>query len=293
MRETTLTGYMENTQPIKIGIGRQQLLTSIADLAIVKICLNGLEVPYIPGSSLKGCFRSTAVSLAQVKGLTVCSGLSKETCMDMTIVNGVMLRNEIDELIKNGKSSEAMRKFFEKSCILCKIFGSPGYIGKVSFEDAYPVDESGKILDFRIGRRTGIAIDRRNGAVFPGALYDVEYVEPGARFRFEIRCRNLPNYALGLLSAIIRLLNEGQIKIGGFKTRGFGQVRIRNLRVKIRDLRSSKDLNLRALEEGVDMDIDISDIAKIEDNWFMVEEDGAWKLLNRLEDAWWHVTLSR
>ncbi|MCS7132732.1 MAG: CRISPR-associated RAMP protein Csx7 [Aigarchaeota archaeon] len=291
MREITLSGYLENVEPLRIGVGGQQLLTSIVDLAVIKVHLKGFEVPYIPGSSLKGSFRSTAMALVQVKGLTACSGLAKDTCVDKEIEHGVKLRDMIEQLIRTGDSAEAMRKFFENSCILCKIFGAPGYMSRIVFGDAYPMDNVGNLLNFRISKRTGIAINRRTGAVFGGALYDVEFVEPGTRFRFEIRCRNLPNYAIGLLSAVTRLLHEGGVKVGGFKTRGFGRVKVIDPEMKIIDFGESKNLRLRPLEAGVDMEVDVSDIVRIEDGLLIAEGEKAWQLLDRFEKVWWNAKI--
>lgn len=286
MRDAIFSGYIENTGPLRIGAGKQQSLTSITDLPVIRVYLRDFEVPYIPGSSIKGSFRSTAIALAQVKGLKVCNGLPRENCMDMTEMSDVANR------LKLGKSDEAMKEFFKKACILCKIFGAPSYVGKVFFEDAYPIDEDGNLIDFRVGRRVGIAIDRRTGAVYPRALYDVEFIEPGTRFRFKIRCRNLPNYALGLLAAILKLLHAGEVKLGGFKTRGFGQVKLEDLVISVRDFgEKNEKLRLRAIEEGVDMEVDVSDVAEIHNGWLVASGDDAWKLLDRLQQVWWNVKL--
>ena len=292
MREVIFGGYFRNLEPLRIGSGRQSSLTSAVDLAVLRISLRGMDLPYIPGSSLKGCFRSVASALASLKGLDVCSGLAKETCLDLKILDsGRRLGEEIESLMRTNQSAEAMKKFFQHACILCKIFGAPGYIGKVFFEDAYPIDDNGDIMSFRLGTRTGIAIDRRTGAAARGALYTVEYVEPGARFKFRILCKNLPNYALGLLASAMRMVHEGEVKLGGFKTRGFGRVAIEDLKLRIRDFEKPELVDLRALENGVDREVRLSDIARMENGWVVVDGDNAWKALERLEGVWWDAKL--
>jgi len=57
-------------------------------------------------------------------------------------------------------------------------------------------------------------------------LYQVEFVNPGGKFYGSFILNNFPNYGIGLLAEIIEQINQGYIKIGGFKTRGFGSVKI-------------------------------------------------------------------
>jgi len=292
IREAVFEGRLTNLEPLRIGSGRQAPLTSAVDLGLLKIRVQDAEVPYIPGSSLKGCFRSSAIALAHSKGLSVCSGLSKETCMDLRRADsGRTLGDEIELAMRGNRSDEAMEQFFKHACILCKIFGAPGYIGKVSFSDAYPIEEDGGVTHFRLGVRPGIAIDRRTGAVARGAYYNVEYVEPGAVFKFRINSSNLPNYALGLLASIMRLIQEGEVKVGGFKTRGFGRLSVKDLKLRFRDFERPDLINLRPIEEGVENEVRLDDIARRENGWIVVDGGDSWRALERLEEAWWSAKL--
>ncbi|MEM3944828.1 MAG: RAMP superfamily CRISPR-associated protein, partial [Thermofilaceae archaeon] len=81
LRLATIEGWLVNETPLRVGVGMEPPLGSAVDLTI-RVYLGGKSVPYIPGSSLKGIFRSTAIQLARAKGLSVCSGLSGDTCMD-------------------------------------------------------------------------------------------------------------------------------------------------------------------------------------------------------------------
>lgn len=292
MRESTFRGYIENISPLRIGTGREPPLSSLVDLAIIKIRYGGYEIPYIPGSSLKGLFRNQAGKIATSLGLSVCSGLAKENCMGIKTltVRGreYALRSLIDEYMRDGRSSEAMEYFFNNVCIICKIFGSMMYRSRVIFSDAYPTDERGNLLPFKLGSRTGITIDRRTGAVARGALYEVEYVEPGCWFKFEVRCHNLPNYALGLLSSIIKMIDDARIKIGGFTSRGYGSVRIKNLEVLVKSYNSSREGKiLPSLEHAVDEEIDVSDISELRDGLLYFSKDNSWKLIDKLEGVWY------
>ena len=292
LREVLLEGYLVNRGPLRVGTGREPPLGSAVDLAVIRVRLGGRLVPYIPGSSLKGVFRSATVQLARLKGLSVCSGLSGETCMDWeyTELGGATLLSEIQEMLRRGESAEAIKLFHGKACLLCKVFGSPSFTGHVEFSDAYPIGEDGSVLGVPVGVRTGIAINRRTGAVYRGALYQVEYVEPGARFRFSVRATNLPNYALGLLARILRMLNDGWVRVGGFKTRGFGEVAVEGLRLRARGP-TVQGTRMLAVDER-DLEVDLADAASVVQGWLSASGDGAWKALAKLEEVWEGAKLS-
>jgi CRISPR-associated RAMP protein (TIGR02581 family) len=291
IREVVLEGYLVTESPLRIGVGRESPLGSAVDLAVLRINLNGKLVPYIPGSSLKGVFRSTAIQLANRKGLTVCSGLSKGTCMDLRYpeFDGKTLLEKIQEEIRNRNYRRAIELFHEKACLLCKVFGAPSFTGHSEFNDSYPINEKGEVLDAPVGVRTGIAINRRTGAVHMGALYQVEYVEPGARFRFSIRTTNLPNYALGLLAKILRMVNEGWVRVGGFKTRGFGELRVEGLRFAASGptVQGSKLLAVDEKDKEVDLSGDVSSTQR----GLETSGENAWRVLAKLEEVWDNANL--
>jgi CRISPR-associated RAMP protein (TIGR02581 family) len=290
-REVVFEGSFVAESPLRIGVGRESPLGSAVDLAVLRINLNGKLVPYIPGSSLKGVFRSTAIQLANRKGLTVCSGLSKGTCMDLRYpeFDGKTLLEKIQEEIRNRNYRRAIELFHEKACLLCKVFGAPSFTGHSEFNDSYPINEKGEVLDAPVGVRTGIAINRRTGAVHMGALYQVEYVEPGARFRFSIRTTNLPNYALGLLAKILRMVNEGWVRVGGFKTRGFGELRVEGLRFAASGL-TVQGSKLLAVDEK-DKELDLSGNVSSTQRGLEASGENAWRVLAKLEEVWDNANL--
>lgn len=294
LRETKFEGHFVNIEPLRIGAGKEPSLGAPVDLAVLRVCYEGVELPYIPGSSLKGVFRSWATVIAKSRGFRVCSGLGREVCGNIinVKVNGkkVKLNDYIERLLKEDRSNDAMQLFFKHACLICKIFGAPLYVGKVRFSDAYPIDQHGKLLPFSTGIRTGIAIDRRTGAVFRRALYTVEYVELGAKFKFAIRCINLPNYALGLLALILKMIHERQVKLGGFKTRGFGTVKVEDLKFSNRDFATKLPPIMRSLEPNIDEEVDLSGVAELKDGWIISEGDQAWSALKKLEEVWNRVS---
>ena len=291
LRDTIFEGYLVNLEPLRVGSGREAPIGSPVHLAVVRVDYAGRSIPYIPGSSLKGVFRSWAETMAKLKGLEVCSGLSGETCMDQRRFKDRILGRYILDKLRQGESKNAMNAFWKTACLVCKIFGSPSFCGKVFFEDAYPVGEGGSLLPFRTGTRTGIAIDRRTGAVFQRARYTVEYVEPGAKFRFRIACQNLPNYCLGLISKVLKMIRDGHVKIGGFKTRGFGRVTIKELVFRSKDAAAVERSVMESREKGVDVEVDLEGMVDIEDGRLVAKGDKAWKVLDKLERSWAHANV--
>lgn len=294
LREFGISGYIVNTEPLHVGAGREPPLGSLVDSAVLRIKYMGVDIPYIPGSSLKGVFRSTATTIVRSRNMKACSGLSRETCMDLEDVVTEKAEGKLGDVIRNylqgNESKKGMELFFKNACILCKIFGAPSYTGKVTFSDAYPIGNNGELLPFSFDSKTGIAIDRRTGTVYRGALYTVEYVRPGTSFRFSIQCINLPNYAQGLLAVVMGMIQAGDVKIGGLKTRGMGGIRFEKLFIRARDLPKMEEPGLKSLEEGIDESVDFSSLAVLKDGWLTAEGENAWSVLRKLEEVWWHAS---
>ncbi|WP_448578446.1 type III CRISPR-associated RAMP protein Csx7 [Thermosphaera sp.] len=286
MRDIALNWEFVARAPLRVGAGKELIsLKSPVDLATIKISMGGRSTPYIPGSSIKGVFRSVSVQLARSKNIKVCDGVGENTCMTAGKQQGGQLKKAIDEYLRQGMTHEALKVFEENSCVLCKIFGSPGFLSHVHFMDAYPVGEPTTNV------RVGIAIDRKTGAIWKKALYKVEYIEPGARFKAGLRATNLPNYAIGLLVKILRLADQGYVRIGGFKTRGFGLVGVDNIELAINDP-EAKGLKLRPLDK-FDSQVDLEDCASLENGRITVRGDRAKACLEKLERVWESARLGK
>jgi len=207
-------GVIEAVEPLHIGVGRAPSPGSPSDNPIVRIRIGPHEIPYIPGSSLKGVFRSTTESLLRSLGLKSCSPF-------LGLCIGP-IRDRVCQLSRDGQIEEAQKLLDDNLCIACKIFGSASYRSLVVMGDAFAIEGT-----YAVGMRTCVAIDRRRGAAARGRLFNIEYVQPGSLFSFSLCGKNLPNYAIGLLAVIIDYINQGWVKIGGCTSRGFGRVRIR------------------------------------------------------------------
>ncbi|BBG24980.1 hypothetical protein IC006_2314 [Sulfuracidifex tepidarius] len=155
-----------NLSPLRVGTGENREIDE-PDLPTFRY---GKKVA-IPGSSLKGIFRS---SLNKIYG------------------------RDFEELFGSTGNENN--------------FASPLLFTDFVSKEDVPVHE-----------RTHIKIDLSTGGV--SNLFTVEYVPPGITFTGEIISRNLPLlYLLSKLNDVISLLNDRVVRVGGFKSRGYGEV---------------------------------------------------------------------
>jgi len=282
LREAVLSGVLRNVEPLRIGAGRTPAkLAALTDLELIRITIDGKPTPYVPGSSLKGLIRTIATRLARSKGLRVCEGLSKQNCIDR-------FRDEFKRLVEDPSKAIELRKFiWEKTCLLCKVFGAPSYLSHTFFSDAYPIGEP------MLGVKPGVAISRRTGTVKRGSLFFIEYVAPGCKFPFEVRVTNLPNYALALLAACFIEVHEGRERIGGFKTRGFGRVRLEDLKLSLwGEIEFRDDVAILKPLDDHDFEFNVGKVGK-QDNKIVIEGNEATRLLYSLAKAWYSFNASK
>jgi CRISPR/Cas system CSM-associated protein Csm3 (group 7 of RAMP superfamily) len=184
--------------PLRIGTGNEPKPGSQEPLRLLRTKPGG--PPVVPGTALKGLFRSRAEFILR----SVIGGSA--ACLP-------------------GTCGE---------CWTCQVFGygggsdtgprSVGGRAAIRFADAVvsaPAEAA----------RTHIAIDRFTGGVLNGALYSAEGLEAGT---FTIEADLLPGPAAEArraeIAAVLRLvledLNDGIIGMGAATTRGYGSVRI-------------------------------------------------------------------
>lgn len=277
LRVITIEATVINDEPIRIGAGPGKAVFEPVDQVVFKITdmRTSTSMPAIPGSSWKGLFRSTATSISRIHGLDVCDGVPR----GYLCLKG----KEFDAIEKSAPVNEDIAKIRAiitatlRVCLLCLMFGSPGISSHVHFYDSLPKG------DYKLGYKTGVAINRRTGAAQPGMLFTVEYVEPGCKFSFKMRCENLPNYALGLLVEVVDLLNAGVVKVGGLKSRGFGAVHFEDLKISVHSPVQEKYGVVNGALRGLDpLDEDV----KWPSSGLVVEGSDATSLLGDFIKCW-------
>lgn len=202
-----IEGTLVNESPLAIGAGRGTAMGG-SDNPVIRIGGN----PYIPGSTLKGCLRSEAERYVR-------------TYMPDELV--------CDILNPKGDNGEMRRKEKERDsyrpCIVCRVFGGPTIASHLTVRDALP---KGNVS---VEKRTSVSISRVTGGQHPGRLYDVEYVVPNSRFRFEMVLENLDLLGDSREAKIVRylidMLKSGMISIGRRRSIGMGKIRLEELKV--------------------------------------------------------------
>lgn len=192
---------IEPRAPLLIKSGMLSPNPSLPDMQFVRTMTSGGEKVFIPGSSLKGVFRSFSEKvLRTVLPDWACDPFSSNHCG------------------KKLEKAEESARVYKESCLACKIYGNTRLKGRLSFTDAFT---DGQI---KAETRYGAAISRlTNAAVSP---FDIEVLVQG-KFATSLVLENFEVWQLGLLSLALQALNEGLVKIGFGKNRGFGQVSVR------------------------------------------------------------------
>ncbi|MEM2178317.1 MAG: CRISPR-associated RAMP protein Csx7 [Candidatus Methanomethylicaceae archaeon] len=193
-----IEGILINEAPLRIGIGKEPPLGSPIDIAIYRIN----NKPCIPGSSLKGLFRSFLESLLASEGYNVHPPYD-------------------DERIKE----ELEKKDF---CEICGIFGNTELASHVRIYDSYA-------RTTHTFQKTGTSIDREFGSVKAGALFTEELVVPNVEWDFRMDIINIKIYPepdhgdkrVKLLQSLINTLSTIGLNIGSRKSVGHGLIKLK------------------------------------------------------------------
>ena len=195
--------------------------------------------PFIPGSSIKGAFRSTVEKLAMTIGLPN---------MEIDVIDTG------SDWMKKFIARRREKEWTEEETIACvaaewpvtaHLFGTLFTASKASFSDAYLVDEKEGVVQ----RRDGVAIDRDSERAMDRLKYDYEVVPPTVRFRFELLLENPSETDLGLTCLGLSELRSGFFSLGGKRSSGLGRCLLENPQAYALDL-TTTNLAKRAKRLG-------------------------------------------
>lgn len=207
--EAMITFEIKVDSPLVILSGEKNLLDpSIPEDQVIKQNRNGILEPVIPGSSLKGVFRSRAERLLSSMGYKI--------------------DNPFDCKSPSNQAEGTAEQCYQQSCLASKLFGSLQLKSRVSFSDGYIKDGT----EFKMGIRHGVGINRITGGLQNKAKFDYEVVEDGV-FTSTITLTNFELWQLNLLLWLIKEMDEGYIKLGSSTSRGFGKVQVPHVSVKL------------------------------------------------------------
>ncbi|MDA3898206.1 MAG: CRISPR-associated RAMP protein Csx7 [Desulfobacteraceae bacterium] len=195
------------------------------DMAFVRTYReDGKEEPFIPGSSIKGMFRSYAEKICrslqlQDKPVPVCLPYldPKDEKDGEKRQASCGLRFEKDKKKETIPSTD----LYNLSCPACRLFGSNVFIGRFATSDAYITDEFRQNGQPVFEIRDGVAIDRLTGGAARGAKYNLEVLTRG-EFSTTLEIRNFERWQLGLIGLVLRDMEQGLVRAGFGKSRGLG-----------------------------------------------------------------------
>ncbi|NLK98544.1 MAG: CRISPR-associated RAMP protein [Epulopiscium sp.] len=210
--EAKITYTLKTLSPLYIKSGKNDSLNPTGiDESFLKVYKDGNPVPVLPGTSIKGVFRSRAEKI-----LTNSCDPLNNNC-----------GKKVDKRNDNGTAR------YKKSCPACKLFGSTALKSRILFGDAYPEG------DYTIGTRQTVAIDRITGSSKKGALFDLEYVED-ALFKGEIEIQNFFQWHIKVLTELFEQVNEGFVIFGGVTSKGFGRMKLEDFQIRLKYYDKSK-----------------------------------------------------
>ncbi|WP_376796464.1 CRISPR-associated RAMP protein Csx7 [Thermogemmatispora sp.] len=200
------------------------------DMTPVLTFRNGRQEPFLPGSSLKGVFRSHVEKIvASLRPRVVCYPFTGDEKEEANLEErrrtyrdscGESFNREVRNDDQRRRQLEARTdEVYARSCPVCRLFGSTWFIGRLSIGDAYLV--SGLFRE----RRDGVGIDRLTGGAAHGAKFELEVISEGVTFESTIHLRNFEIWQLGMLFVVLQDLEDGLIRIGSGRSRGLGWVK--------------------------------------------------------------------
>jgi CRISPR-associated RAMP protein (TIGR02581 family) len=219
-KKVTIKGTLVFQTAFHIGSGREGELAT--DMGVLRE-LDGR--PILPGSTLKGSFRSLVERLSVYLGQDAClldSQLSNVNC-----VSDERYRKKVYNDFKKLDQEDLKLQWLEKhTCPLCALFGSPLQASRIFFSDAALLQWSRSVQI-----RDGVCIDRDSETARDRAKYDFEVVPEGAVFSVVIEVENPAEEELALIAAGLKEWENG-FRLGGFTSRGLGKVRLHDTEVK-------------------------------------------------------------
>ncbi len=218
------------------------------------IIRDGLGQPFIPGSSIKGAVRAAVERIVPNLGISACGLYNKgESCpsalpesdenmkclrkiveqLGQPILKGSDLEKALVAVLQNkGKGVLDLRNHDNMTeenwlcildlylCQVCKAFGSSFIASTLFFHDA-AVDREQWVGLTQV--RDGVGIDRDSGRAVEGLKYDFETVPPQTVFRFSMTIETGDPIGLGLAALALHELVNGNVPLGGIRSRGLGR----------------------------------------------------------------------
>lgn len=218
-------GQLIFTTALHIGGGKASLVPT--DSPVIR----GANMkPFIPGSSLKGCFRCTVEKIASAIGLNTCGLLQNAPCPGAAGATQKDFNKRKEQ--QNWSEEKFVETLSKELCSTCKLFGSSYQASRIYFDDLPLVSWAGVTQI-----RDGVAIDRDSEKAVDKHKYDYEVVPPGASFRFQVMVEEPSDIDLSLTCIGLSEFVSGLGNIGGKRSSGLGRCELKDLKIYELDLR--------------------------------------------------------
>ena len=203
-----LTVHLRPKGPLLIKAGGISANPALPDMQFVRTFHPDRgETVYIPGASLKGVMRAFVE-----KALRTLDDHESWRWACPTFPD------ELGSCAKRLRDETNTSTVYRRSCGACRIFGHTRLRGRLSFTDFFPVEE------VRTEIRYGVAISRLTHAVAHGP-FEMEVAVSGT-FEGHLVLENFEIWQLGLVATAMSAMNQGLVKVGFGKNRGFGEVEV-------------------------------------------------------------------
>jgi CRISPR-associated protein Csm3 len=194
--------------PLLIKAGGLSANPALPDMQFVRTYHPHLgETVYLPGSSVKGAIRAFCEKVLRT--------IDKRDSWQWACST---FPSEIESCSKKLEGLRDSAQIYCRSCGSCRLFGHTRLRGRVCCSDFFPTSSLGTEV------RYGVAISRLSQAVAQGP-FELEAVVAGV-FSGQIIIENYELWQLGVLCLALQSMNQGLLKLGFGKNRGFGDVAV-------------------------------------------------------------------
>lgn len=190
--------------------GAEFVFTLVDDLRVAGHDKRDQSAPdQLPGSSIKGIFRSRAEFVLRTLGLRACASTTADSV--------AAAAQGMDPACRTNP------------CLICQLFGfagggadQPGQRGALWFRDA-------ALTDVKTAVRTHVAIDRFSGGQAHGLLFNTQVVAEGkatVAVDIDLADEGRRAVAMALLNIVAVDIHDGFVGFGGGTARGMGSARL-------------------------------------------------------------------
>jgi CRISPR-associated RAMP protein (TIGR02581 family) len=227
----TFTGTLLAEGALHIGSGGGGRVGADDSLTDATVIRDSQGRAYVPGSSLRGVLRAAVGQIAPSLPGIAGEGEIREDAEIDTVVAAALKADR-----RGADSLEAeLQRTLERSLRSAeRLFGTVHWASPLLIPDL-PLHDADSEARGEI--RHGVGIDRDTGAARDAIKYDFEVLPRATAFDFWMRC-DLPDDEERhrtiwpwLIALCLRLLEQGELSLGGRVARGVGQVRLVDLKV--------------------------------------------------------------